>query len=302
MQSEEGIWYPMGGTRAVPEALVRLGRELGVEYRASTEVERLTMEDGKVTGLVVEGETLRFDAVVSNEDAVRTYRELVGGEAARKFEKERTYEPACSGVVLYLGLKKRYEHLAHHSFVFSRDPQEEFHHIYDLGEPAPDPTCYLASTTRTEAGTAPEGGDALYVLVHTPYWRPGQDWDAMFPSYRQVILNKLKRTAGMPDLEERIVFERALTPVDIHERYKVLNGAIYGLSSHGRWNGAFKPSNRRRDPDGLFLAGGAAHPGPGMPMVLMSGWIAADAVDRRYRGEEAADASRRVVEERLTAV
>jgi diapolycopene oxygenase len=302
MQSEEGIWYPMGGTRAVPEALVRLGRELGVEYRASTEVERLTIEDGKVTGLVVEGETLRFDAVVSNEDAVRTYRELVGGEAARKFEKARTYEPACSGVVLYLGLKKRYEHLAHHSFVFSRDPQEEFHHIYDLGEPAPDPTCYLASTTRTEAGTAPEGGDALYVLVHTPYLRPGQDWDAMFPSYRQVILNKLKRTAGMPDLEERIVFERALTPVDIHERYKVLNGAIYGLSSHGRWNGAFKPSNRRRDPDGLFLAGGAAHPGPGMPMVLMSGWIAADAVDRRYRGEEAADASRRVVEERLTAV
>jgi len=302
MQSEEGIWYPMGGTRTVPEALMKLGRELGVEYHASTEVERLTIEDGKVTGLVADGGTLRFDAVVSNEDAVRTYRELVGGEAAKKFEKERTYEPACSGVVLYLGLNKRYEHLAHHCFVFSRDPHEEFQHIYDLGEPAPDPTCYLASTTRTEAETAPEGGDALYVLVHTPYLRPGQDWDTMFPIYRQVILDKLKRTAGMPDLEERIVFERALTPVDIHERYKVLNGAIYGLSSHGRWNGAFKPSNRRRDVDGLFLAGGAAHPGPGMPMVLMSGWIAADAVDQRYRGEEAAAESRRVVEEQLTAV
>ena len=302
MQSEEGIWYPMGGTQAVPVALEKLGRELGVEYHASTEVSRITVEDGKVTGLVADGEALRFDAVVSNEDAVRTYRELVGGEAARKFDKERDYEPACSGVVLYLGLKKRYEHLAHHCFVFSRDPEEEFHHIYDLGEPAPDPTCYLASTTRTEAATAPEGGDALYVLVHAPYLRPGQDWNAMFPQYRRVILEKLKRTAGMPDLEERIVFERALTPKDIHERYMVLNGAIYGLSSHGRWNGAFKPSNRRRDLDGLFLAGGAAHPGPGMPMVLMSGWIAADAVDQRYRGEEAAEASRRLVEERLTAV
>jgi diapolycopene oxygenase len=302
MQSEEGIWYPMGGTRAVPEALVKLGHELGVEYHASTEVERLVVEGGKVTGLVTGGETLRFDAVVSNEDAVRTYRELVGGELAKKFEKERTYEPACSGVVLYLGLNRRYEHLAHHCFVFSRDPEEEFHHIYDLGKPAPDPTCYLASTTRTEAATAPEGGDALYVLVHTPYLRPEHDWEAMFPVYRRVILEKLKRTAGMPDLEERIVFERALTPVDIHERYKVLNGAIYGLSSHGRWNGAFKPSNRRRDVDGLFLAGGAAHPGPGMPMVLMSGWIAADAVDQRYRGEVAAEASRRMVEERLTAV
>jgi diapolycopene oxygenase len=303
MQSEEGIWYPRGGTRAVPEALVKLGRELGVEYHASTEVERLTIERGKVTGLVLTGgETMQFDAVVSNEDAVRTYRELVGGAAAEKFEKERAYEPACSGVVLYLGLNKRYEHLAHHCFVFSRNPREEFHHIYDLGQLAPDPTCYLASTTRTEADTAPEGGDALYVLVHTPYLRPEHNWDEMFPKYRQVILDKLKRTAGMPDLEERIVFERALTPVDIHKRYKVLNGAIYGLSSHGRWNGAFKPSNRRRDPEGLFLAGGAAHPGPGMPMVLMSGWIAADAVDQRYRGEVAAAESRRLVEEHLAAV
>jgi diapolycopene oxygenase len=302
MQSEEGIWYPMGGTRAVPEALVKLGRELGVRYHASTEVERLVIESGKIAGLVVDGETLRFDAVVSNEDAVRTYRELVGGDHAERFEKEREYEPACSGVVLYLGLKKRYEHLAHHCFVFSRNPEEEFHHIYDLGQPAPDPTCYLASTSGTEAATAPEGGDALYVLVHTPYLRPEHDWDEMFPGYRQVILDKLKRTAGMPDLEERIVFERTLTPVDIHERYKVLNGAIYGLSSHGRWNGAFKPSNLRSDLDGLFLAGGAAHPGPGMPMVLMSGWIAADALDQRYRGVEAASEARRHVEERLTAV
>jgi len=247
-------------------------------------------------------ETLRFDAVVSNEDAVRTYRELIGGDLAKRFDKEREYEPACSGVVLYLGLNKRYEHLAHHCFVFSRDPHEEFHHIYDLGQPAPDPTCYLASTTRTEAATAPEGGDALYILVHTPYLRPGHNWEEMLPKYRQVILDKLKRTAGMPDIEERIVFERALTPLDIHNRYKVLNGAIYGLSSHGRWNGAFKPSNTRRDLDGLFLAGGAAHPGPGMPMVLMSGWIAADALDRRYRGEEAAAEARGKFEGHLAAV
>jgi diapolycopene oxygenase len=114
----------------------------------------------------------------------------------------------------------------------------------------------------------------------------------MFPAYRQVILDKLKRTAGLTDIEDRIVFERALTPEDIHTRYKVLNGAIYGLSSHGKWTGAFKPANASRALDGLFLAGGAAHPGPGMPMVMMSGWIAADAVDQRYRGEAAAAAAR----------
>jgi diapolycopene oxygenase len=300
MQAEQGIWYPKGGTRAIPEALIRLGGELGVRYHTSTEVGRLLVAGGAITGLeTTNAEKHSFAAIISNEDSVRTHRELIGGVAAESFEKRRKYEPACSGVVLYLGLKRRYEHLAHHDFVFSRDPREEFHHIYDLGDPAPDPTCYLASTSVTDRTTAPAGGDALYVLVHTPFLRSKHDWSKMFPAYRQVILNKLKRTAGLADIEERIVFERALTPVDIHERYRVLNGAIYGISSHGRWTGAFKPANASPDLEGLYLAGGAAHPGPGMPMVMMSGWIAADALDQRYRGADAAVSARRQAEELL---
>jgi phytoene desaturase len=284
MQMQEGIWYPMGGTRAVPEALVKLATELGVIFHRSTDVQKILTTNDRheaVTGLVTTaGQTYAFDAIVSNEDAVRTHRELLAQTAAaREFEHKRTYEPACSGVVLYLGLKKRYEHLAHHDFVFSRDPHEEFHHIYDLGEPAPDPTCYLACTAASDPASAPEGGEAMYVLVHTPYLRPHHDWSKMLPAYRQVILDKLKRTAGCEDIEERIVFQWALTPQDIHDRYRVLNGAIYGLSSHGRFMGAFKPANRSSEVDGLYLAGGAAHPGPGMPMVMMSGWIAADSLD-----------------------
>lgn len=300
MQTEEGIWYPLGGTRAVPEALVKLGMELGVKFHPGTDVIKILQQGNKVTGVVTNaGESLMFEAVVSNSDAVRTHRELLGGTAGKKFDRRRKYEPACSGVVLYLGLNRRYEHLAHHDFVFSRDPHEEFHAIYDLGEPAPDPTCYLAATASTDPASAPAGGEALYVLVHTPYLRKHHDWSKMLPAYRQVILNKLKRTAGLTDIEDRIVFESALTPQDIHDRYRVLNGAIYGISSHGRLNGAFKPPNVSRDVEGLFLAGGAAHPGPGMPMVLMSGWIAADTLDQHYRGLETARAAREQAETRL---
>jgi phytoene desaturase len=281
MQTDEGVWYPVGGTRAVPIALVKLATELGVEFRMETKIERILSRGGKVSGVRTEsGEEIAIGAVVSNCDSVRTHRELIGGSIGAAFEGRRRYEPACSGVVLYLGLKQRYEHLAHHDFVFSRDPHEEFDSIYKKGEPAPDPTCYLAATSCTEPGTAPEGGEALYVLVHAPYLRPHHDWKKMLPEYRRVILEKLKRTGQMPDIESRIVFERALTPQDIHERYHVLNGAIYGLASHGKFLGAFKPGNRSPDLRGLYLAGGAAHPGPGMPMVLMSGWIAADALDR----------------------
>jgi diapolycopene oxygenase len=286
MQTSEGVWYPRGGTRAVPEALVRLGEELGVEFRTETGIRRILTEANgtRIRGVETDGgEVVELAAVVSNADSARTHRELLcetAPLAARRFESRRSYEPACSGIVLYLGLNKVYDHLLHHDFVFSRDPHEEFDYIYRKGEPAPDPTCYLASTARTDPETAPPGGDALYVLVHTPYLRPHHDWKRMLPEYRRVIIDKLKTTGQMPDIEDRIVYESALTPQDIHDRYRVLNGAIYGIASHGKWNGAFKPANRSPDVSGLYLAGGAAHPGPGMPMVLMSGWIAADALDQ----------------------
>jgi diapolycopene oxygenase len=289
MQIGDGVWYPKGGTRAVPAALIRLAEELGVTLRTGADVRRLLIDEGRVQGLeTADGERITLGAVVSNMDSVRTYRELVGGAPAARFARGRRREPACSGVVLYLGLDRAYEHLQHHNFVFSRDAEEEFDWIYRRGEPAPDPTCYIAAPARTEPGVAPLGGEALYVLVHAPYLRPHHDWRAMLPAYRRTILDKLARTAGMPDLARRIVVERALTPQDIHERYRVLNGAIYGLASHGRILGAFKPGNRSRQVGGLYLAGGAAHPGPGMPMVLMSGWIAADALDRDLRHRAAA--------------
>jgi phytoene desaturase len=282
MQVGEGIWYPRGGTRAVPVALEKLARGLGVEFRAGVGAERIVLNNqGHVRGIVTDGGTEElFDAVVSNMDAVRTYRELIGGKLAASFDRRREYEPACSGVVIYLGLDRRCEPLLHHNFVFSRDPHEEFEAIYRRGQPAPDPTCYVCAPSITEPEVAPPGGEALYILVHTPYLRPDHDWKRMYGDYRRVIIDKLARTAGLGNLERHIRVERWLTPADIHERYSVLNGAIYGLASHGKFFGAFKPGNRRADVPGLYLSGGAAHPGPGMPMVLMSGWIAADALDR----------------------
>ncbi|HBE68747.1 MAG TPA: phytoene desaturase, partial [Planctomycetaceae bacterium] len=282
MQTEEGVWYPMGGTRAVPEALAKLATELGVEIRTSCDVDAIeTVGSGVVGVRLTTGELFECDTVVSNCDSVRTHRELLREHhSPTGLTRKRDIEPACSGVVMYLGLKERYEHVLHHNFVFSRDPHEEFEYIYEKGIPAPDPTCYVCAPAVTEPGVAPEGGEALYVLVHTPYLRPNHNWDEMLPEYREVILDKLESTGEMKGLRDRIVTSDALTPEGIHKRYRVLNGAIYGLASHGKYLGAFKPANRSKEIRGLYLAGGAAHPGPGMPMVMMSGWIAADAIDQ----------------------
>lgn len=281
-QTQEGVWYPIGGVRAVPEAMRRLAERLEVQFVTGTEITTIKRNDSnQVVGVVDRSGVYHpAGAVISNMDVVRTHRDLLNGSPMAQFEARREYEPSCSGVVFYLGLKKRYDQLSHHNFVFSADPHEEFQSIYQRGEPARDPSAYLAAPAITEPGVAPKGGEALYVLVHTPYLRPHHNWSKLLPKYRKVVFDKLARTAGMDDLEERIVTEHVLTPEDIQRRYNVFNGAIYGLASHGKLHGPFKPINRSPDVEGLYFAGGSAHPGPGIPRAVMSGWIAADALDR----------------------
>jgi len=291
-QVDHGCCYAMapeggggrdGGTRMVARTLSRIADELGVEKVLGLGVRRIRHDGSRAVGVELDdGRTIDADVVVSNCDVQRTLRDLVGSPAARARQGRiaRKYTPACSGVVLYLGLDRQYDHLAHHNFLFSADSRAEFDDIYGDGVPARDPTLYLAAPSRTDPTQAPPGGEALYVLVHTPYLRPGQRWEGsggLMESYKPVIIEKLKRF-GMPDLERRIVVDRHLSPDGIEKLYNAEGGAIYGLASHGRLHGGFKPRNRSKVLTNLYLAGGSANPGPGVPMVLMSGVTAANAV------------------------
>ncbi len=293
-QVDNGCWYPMGpggaapgGTRMVARTLEKIAREQGVEFITGQRVKRILTNEGKAAGVVLkDGRTLKAAAVVSNCDVQRTYRDLIADPAAANERKKiaSKYKPACSGLVLYLGLNKPYEHLAHHNFLFSKDSHAEFDDIYTQGIPARDPTLYIAAPSKTDPGQAPtidgQPGEALYVLIHTAYKRDHQRWEGeggLLESYRPVVIEKMKRM-GMPDLEDRIVVEHHLTPDGIEKMYNAEGGAIYGLASHGKLAGGFKPRNRSKVFKNLYLAGGSANPGPGVPMVLMSGVTAAHCV------------------------
>ncbi|MBX3354975.1 MAG: phytoene desaturase [Phycisphaeraceae bacterium] len=282
-QVDHGCWYSMGGTRAIAKSLERILREESVEIITGVGVERLLTEGSRARGVQLEsGRTIFADAVVSNCDIQRTYRDLVGDSRSTAEQKRiaRRYTPACSGVVLYLGLSRRYDHLLHHNFIFSKDSHQEFDDIYSRGIPARDPSLYVCAPSRSDPAQAPEGCEALYILIHTPFLRRGQQWEGpggMLEGYRPIIIDKLKRH-GMEDIERFITVERSLTPASIERLYNAEGGAIYGLASHGRLHGGFKPSNRSRVWRGLYLCGGSANPGPGVPMVLMSGVTAANAL------------------------
>ena len=287
-QTDQGCWYPMGGTRMVARSLERIVREYAESGQATiltnTRVVSMDVRDDRIAGVrLSDGEVLSADSVVSNCDVQRTYRDLIASDAAIGHQGRiaRKYTPACSGLVLYLGLSRQYEHLAHHNFVFSGSSHDEFGDIYSRGIPARDPTLYIAAPSRTDSEQAPEGCEALYILIHTPYLRHGQEWHGaggLLEQYRPVVMEKLRTTGGMPDIDEHIVVEKHLTPNMIDTMYNAEGGAIYGLASHGKLAGGFKPRNRSRLYKNLYLAGGSANPGPGVPMVLMSGVTAAVAL------------------------
>ena len=284
-QVDQGCWYPMGGTRMVARSLAGTLEDMpNVSIVTGSGVTKIHTEGGKATAVELDnGRVITADAVVSNCDSQRTYRDLMSGpEADRGLAQiQKKYEPACSGVVFYLGLKRQYDHLAHHNFLFSGSSQSEFDDIYTRGVPAKDPTLYLAVPSRTDPAQAPEGHEALYVLIHTPYKRKGQEWrgeGGLLEQYRPIVMEKLKQCGKMPDIEEHIVVEEHLTPDEIDKWYNAEGGAIYGLASHGRLAGGFKPRNRSKTVKGLYLAGGSANPGPGVPMVLMSGVTAGRSV------------------------
>lgn len=294
-QVDNGCWYAMppagdtgpGGTRLVARTVRTVAERLGVTFITGHRVRQITTQNGRATGVTLDdGSTIPADLVVSNCDVQRTHTDLLGTPDARSEQRviASRYTPACSGVVLYLGLDRQYEHLAHHNFLFSRDSHDEFNDIYHRGVPARDPTLYIAAPSRTDPTQAPAGHEALYILIHTAYKRPNQHWEARHPDgsaplldqYRPVIIDKLKRM-GMPDIEQHIRVEHHLTPDSIERLYNCEGGAIYGLASHGKLHGGFKPRNRSKLLKGLYLAGGSANPGPGVPMVLMSGVTAARA-------------------------
>jgi phytoene desaturase len=277
-----GAWYVRGGIYRIPQAIARLARELGVKIFTESAVEKIVVENGKAVGVRANSEILRADFVVANSDAVETYRDLIEKSERRIFtdKKLEKREPSCSGFVLLLGAKKKFPQLAHHNIFFSDDYRAEFDAIFKRKIPAANPTVYVCATSVSDATQAPAGHENLFVLINAPYTSELVDWEKEKRNYRDLIIKKLENF-GLSDLENSIDCERIITPSDFEEKYNANRGSIYGVSSNGIFSAFLRVPNKARDIENLYFAGGATHPGGGIPLVLLSGKMAAEMIARR---------------------
>lgn len=273
-----GAWYARGGIYEIPKALEKLAREFGVEIKTNSQVEKIIVNDKKAVGIELEdGEVLESDAVVANSDAIETHRNLLDEKFFSKKLDER--EPSCSGFVLLLGAKKKFPQLAHHNIFFSDDYKAEFDALFRDLRPATNPTTYICATSRTDETQAPDDSENLFVLVNAPYTSDKFDWKSEAKAYRDLIIEKLENF-GLEGLENSIEFEKIITPEDFESQYRTNRGSIYGVSSNGVFSAFLRVPNQSRQIRNLYFVGGATHPGGGMPLVLLSGKMAAEMIAR----------------------
>lgn len=274
-----GVWYPEGGIYAIAEGMARLAEELGVEICTNSPVERILTENGRATGIeLVDGTQQQANAIVANADVTAVYAHLLPEEPAiqQRIKSLQEYPQSCSGFVLLLGIDRDFPELAHHNIFFSEDYPAEFDAIFKRGVPPKDPTIYVSITSKTDTDHAPDGMENWFVLVNAPPVSDRFNWEQHAEAYRDRILNKLAEY-GI-DAREHIVSEKMLSPVDLERMSGAWRGALYGPSPNSKWAAFRRPHNRCPDVKGLYFAGGTTHPGGGVPMVTLSGKVAANMV------------------------
>ena len=275
-----GGWYVGGGLYRLGEAILTRAQDRGAVLMTGAEVVTITTTTtttGRVDGVrLTDGRFLPADVVVANVDARQLYGGLVADRRADTVRRRlATAAPSLSGFVLLLGLRGRTPDLAHHTVLFPADYDAELTAVFDSPTPVADPTVYVVSADdpRVRPDADSEG---WFVLVNAPPHDPvgGVDWDApgLAVAYADRVLAVL--AARGLDVRNRLLFREIRTPADLERATGSAGGSIYGPSSNGPRAAFLRPANRSPVP-GLFLVGGSAHPGGGLPLVTLSAAIVA---------------------------
>jgi len=215
LEYEHGIWHPTGGCNALTRGMARVAEELGVKIKLGTAVEEIRFEGRRAVGVRTASGEFGADAIVVNADFANAMSKLVPNRLRRRWSDAKLAKKdySCSTFMLYLGVEGRFDQLAHHNIYVARDYRRNLDEIERQHVLSEDPSFYVANTARTDATMAPPGHSALYVLLPVTHQHPNVDWNRESARYRQVALRQLAKL-GLTDIENRIRFERMVTPAD----------------------------------------------------------------------------------------
>lgn len=277
MDSVAGVYFPKGGMHAVPRALAGAAEKHGVDLRYSTTVTSVeTRDDRAVAVHTADGERISADVVVLNPDLPVARRDLL----RRPVRRPLRYSPSCA--LLLVGSTQHYSKIGHHNIHFGEPWAQTFRELVDDEVLPTDPSFLVSNHTRSDPSLAPEGRESYYVLFMTPNLHGGQDWTKLAGPFRDEMVTTLERS-GYVGFADAIEVEHLTTPLD-WEAQGMEMGAPFASAHSFLQTGPFRPRNIWGQ--NVVFTGSGTQPGVGVPMVLVSGRLAAERVlgpDPAYR-------------------
>jgi phytoene desaturase len=274
LDSVAGVYFPRGGMHAVPKALAGAAEKHGVQMRYGTTVSRVEIVNGRATGVLPEdGSRLPADVVVLSPDLPIAYRDLL---PPRRRPRRLTYSPSC--VVLHIGSSRAYTKIAHHNIHFGAAWKGTFDEVIKRGELMSDPSLLVTNPTHTDPTAAPAGRQTYYVLAPTPNLDVAPlEWRGDLGRRYADELAGVLEERGYVGFADGIEVEQVITPADWADR-GMAAGTPFAAAHTFAQTGPFRPANLHPTLPNVVFTGSGTQPGVGVPMVLISGKLAASRI------------------------
>ena len=271
MDSVNGVFFPKGGMHAVPRAMAAAAQKHGVTFKYNSTV--IEKSNGRATAVITEsGELITCDVVVLNPDLPVAWRDLLGGQP--RSVKRLKYSPSCA--TLLIGSSKKYDHLAHHNIHFGKSWAGVFDELIKKKTLMSDPSILVTLPSKDDPTLAPAGKSSYYVLFPTPNLTADIDWKKIGPRYRDEMIKALE-DRGYSGFADSIEVEHLTTPLD-WQKQGMEAGAPFASAHTFFQTGPFRPRNLAKGYENIVFAGSGTQPGVGVPMVLISGRLAAERI------------------------
>lgn len=273
-----GTYFSKGGIHQIASSLQSLAEEIGVEFKLNCSIEEIVLEHNSIKGIKTRQGFEYFDMVVSNIDVYNTFKQLLPHFKAPKRYLE---QPRSSSVIVfYWGMNRTFPDLGLHNMFLTENAREEYRHLFELNQPFDDPTVHMTISSKMSSDDAPEGCENWAALVSVPH-DSGQDWDEWVSEARKNVISKLNRILKT-DIEPHIVVEDVLDPRKVNAETNAAFGAVFGNASNSMFSAFLRHPNFSSKIDNLFFCGGTAHPGPGIPLCLLSAKIVSQLIAEKF--------------------
>lgn len=271
---QQGVWRIQGGMQRLAEGLMRAASHCGVNFQFGQEVTEITVSRGRVSAVVTEdGKEIDCDSIICTAEPAAVYQGLLGRAVAKSVGRARVRQRSLSAMTWSMQGVTRGFNLAYHNVFFSNDYALEFEQLFKQQSIPLQPTVYLCDQDQGEHHPLTDKPQKLLCVINAPAIGDRHTFNQQeITSCTQRIMNQLAHCG----LHIRTSPEQmqVTTPSDFARQFPGTAGALYGPATHG-WRSAFQRPSARTQIPGLYLAGGGVHPGPGVPMVALSGRLAA---------------------------